>query len=223
MLNSKNPTIAIVDSGIGGTSILRQLIDKYNAGNYIYFADNLFMPYGDKTREWIRERMDYIINLLQSRYLVDFVIIACNTASCNMNCNVYKNVKTMQFDANKTYLATPLTKKSLPNINVIADESLASEIEYNVHNIKQIDDIIKQHIGLHGLNKLKTFVLGCTHYELFKTTFEKYCPKTEIISNSSFLIDKLNFNMQNDELNIIVINSKQSDRLRSTILDLVLN
>ena len=72
MLNCQNPTIAIVDSGIGGVSILRQLIAKHNAGNFIYYADNLNMPYGNKKQKWIKHRMDTIIKELQTKYCVAF-------------------------------------------------------------------------------------------------------------------------------------------------------
>ena len=81
MLKGKNPTIAIVDSGIGGVSVLKQLIAKYNGGNFIYFADNLYMPYGNKNKIWLKNRIEEIIGILQDRYNVDYIIIACNTAS----------------------------------------------------------------------------------------------------------------------------------------------
>ena len=43
----KPKVIAIIDSGIGGVSVLKQLTNKHGGGNFIYFADNLYMPYGN--------------------------------------------------------------------------------------------------------------------------------------------------------------------------------
>ena len=78
MLNQQNPTIAIIDSGIGGISILRQLIKRYKAGNYLYFADNLFMPYGNKTKVWLNKRIDSIIKELQNKGVWIYALEAGN-------------------------------------------------------------------------------------------------------------------------------------------------
>ena len=146
MLNKLNPTIAVIDSGIGGVSILRQLIEKYKCGNFIYFADNLNMPYGNKSKLWVKNRMDQIISILQEKYKVDYIIIACNTASASIDVNNYKNVEVMQFNQNLTYFATELTKKNLNNIKVIADKNLAKEIEKNIFNARVLELTIKRHI-----------------------------------------------------------------------------
>ena len=119
----KQETIAIIDSGIGGVSVLKQLVKKFGGGNYIYYADNEFMPYGNKSKEQINKRIENIINYLFKTYKVSKVIIACNTASTCYNNNL-KNVFPMKFYKNKTYYATRLTKKNLTEFNVISDGSL---------------------------------------------------------------------------------------------------
>jgi glutamate racemase len=221
MLNSKNPTIAIIDSGVGGVSVLRQLVKKYNAGNYIYYADNLFMPYGDKTQEWLKNRLDFVINCLKDTYSVDIIIVACNTASCNIEMDKYSNVITLTFDSTQIYFATELTKRTLSNYNVIADKYLAQEIEKNIGNNLKIIEIIKQSVEEHHLDELKSFVLGCTHYELFKPIFEQFCDRSVIINNSSYLIDNLRLLVPEKELNIVVLLSKESLALKSVILELI--
>ena len=221
MLNCQNPTIAIIDSGIGGASILRQLIQKYKVGNYIYYADNLYMPYGNKSKDWIQSRLKTIIGELQNKYRVDYIIIACNTASANISSKEYKNVITMRFNKSHTYFATNLTKKTLKNIEVISDSELAEEIETNIFNKSYLDQIIKQKINQYKLNKIPTLVLGCTHYELVKSIFEKYCFNTTIINNSSFIIDDLDFKFTTKELNVYVKTSRNSKSLKETILKLI--
>ena len=221
MLNCQNPTIAIIDSGIGGASILRQLIQKYKVGNYIYYADNLYMPYGNKSKDWIQSRLKTIIGELQNKYRVDYIIIACNTASANISSKEYKNVITMRFNKSHTYFATNLTKKTLKNIEVISDSELAEEIETNIFNKSYLDQIIKQKINQYKLNKIPTLVLGCTHYELVKSIFEKYCFNTKIINNSSFIIDDLDFKFTTKELNVYVKTSRNSKSLKETILKLI--
>jgi len=81
MLNFQDNTIAIIDSGIGGISILNQMIEYKISNRYIYFADNLYMPYGNKSKEFIKERIIKIIRHLQTKYNVRYIVLACNTAS----------------------------------------------------------------------------------------------------------------------------------------------
>lgn len=223
MLKQNNPTIAIIDSGIGGVSILKQLIERYKAGNYIYFADNLFMPYGNKTKKWLRNRIENIINMLQTKYKVDVILIACNTASASIDATKFKNVYAMQFNNKYKYFATQLTKRNLPNIKVIADNTLAKLIDINIFNKSKINTIIKHHVNKYNLNKLTNLVLGCTHYELVEKEFIKYCPDTNIIKNSSFIIKNLKFNFTTSQLNIAVLLSKNSESYKNKILKLIYN
>ena len=221
MLDYKNQTIAIIDSGIGGISILRQLIDKYKCGNYIYFADNLYMPYGNKTHKWLNNRIRQIVDILKQKYKVRQFILACNTASACLDFDC-SDITKMRFDETKIYFATKLTKKNLPNMNVIADLTLAKQIEINILNHKQIDRIIKRHVKLHNLNHLNEFVLGCTHYELVKDYFLKYCPKSKIVNNSELMIDFVKIeNTSTDELNVVIMLSQKNKNLEDKIMKLI--
>lgn len=221
MFSCKNSTIAIIDSGIGGVSVLRQIIDKHKSGNYIYFADNLHMPYGNKSQKFLRLRLKAIIENLKQKYHVDYLIVACNTASSVLNKDEYPNLFTMHFEDKHTYLATSLTKKSLSSMKVIDMGSLAKKIENNISNEKKLDALIKRYVVKHQLNTLDNFVLGCTHYELVKELFKKYCPNSNIISNSSFVLKDLNFKTLENEINIVVLLSKQSKHLEDKILKLI--
>ena len=73
--------IGVIDSGIGGLSLLKSLVSKYPNENYIYLADNLNMPYGNKSKKWIVSRICELINYLYDNFNVKLVILACNTAS----------------------------------------------------------------------------------------------------------------------------------------------
>ena len=221
MLNQQNPTIAIIDSGIGGISILRQLIKRYKAGNYLYYADNLFMPYGNKTKIWLSKRIDFIIKELQNKYRVDYIIIACNTASASIDVSKYKNLYTMSFNKKYTYLATRLTKQNMSELDVIADNNLAKQIDKHIRNTSNIKNIIKHHIKKYNLNKIKNLVLGCTHYELVEDLFKKYCPNTNIIKNSSFMIKNLKFDIKSDEINIKILLSKKDENYEVKIRNLL--
>lgn len=221
MKNQLNPNIAIVDSGIGGISILKQLISRYNSGNYIYFADNLYMPYGNKKSKWLKNRIENIIKLLKEKYKVDYVIIACNTASSVILNNSFDNVTLMKFTDNITYFATDLTKKNLTNNRVISDKNLASKIENNIFETQKIEKIIKQCVQKHKLFKFDKLVLGCTHYELVSDIFKKFCPNTQILNNSSFLLENLHLNIISKELNLSIIVTNSSEKYRNKIFRMI--
>lgn len=81
--NKKNPNqgaIGVFDSGLGGLTVFKHLLDRLPGYNYVYLGDNARVPYGEKSAETIyeysREAMEFLFN--QGCRLI---IIACNTAS----------------------------------------------------------------------------------------------------------------------------------------------
>ena len=221
MLNGENETIAIIDSGIGGVAVLRELIAKFKVGNFIYFADNLFMPYGNKNKFWLTKRVKSIIKFLQEQYYVKHIIIACNTASTCINCKDFERVTTMVFDKSRTYFATYLTKKNLKGFNVVADRTLAKEIEKYIFDRKKLDIIIRSHIKTHKLHEYNEIVLGCTHYELVKDIFQKYCSNSKVINNSEFILNNFNIEQKTKELNVIIMLSKKDKSFEEKIRKLI--
>ena len=79
MLQSEKP-IAVFDSGVGGISVLRQLIRIMPNENYLYFGDSANAPYGSRPTEQVRQ-----LSLAVAQKLVDrgikALVIACNTAT----------------------------------------------------------------------------------------------------------------------------------------------
>lgn len=209
MLNTVVSTVAIIDSGIGGISVLKKLISKYNFGNYIYFADNLSMPYGNKSEKFLTKRIKEIVNLLKTNYKVDLIIIACNTASCVVSKLNINNVMCLNFDRKETYLTTPLTAKIQNKPNFIKDRTLAQLIEANINHKERLKKIVKRHIKVKSLNKHKNLILGCTHYELVEDIFKELCSNTKIICNSENILNDVSINSK--ELNVVFITSKQSN------------
>ena len=72
--------IGIFDSGLGGLSVVKELKKKYPSEKIIYFADNINLPYGEKTDEEIKSFAINICDFLISKGATS-IIIACNTAS----------------------------------------------------------------------------------------------------------------------------------------------
>jgi len=77
----KSPTILIFDSGLGGMTVLREIVAARPDARYIYVADDAFFPYGHHTEQEIIARVVPLIGELIDRHTPDLAVIACNTAS----------------------------------------------------------------------------------------------------------------------------------------------
>ena len=74
-------SILFYDSGIGGLSTLAKTIQILPNEKYIYFADNLHVPYGNRTNQEICDLVYANILALLKRFKVKLIVIACNTAT----------------------------------------------------------------------------------------------------------------------------------------------
>lgn len=72
--------IAVFDSGIGGMTVLHQIIKLLPNEDYIYYADTTHLPYGEKPKEilkkYIFQAVDFLIN-----HDIKALVVACNTAT----------------------------------------------------------------------------------------------------------------------------------------------
>jgi len=75
------PTILVFDSGLGGLTVLREIVKARPDAHYVYVADDAFFPYGHHSEEAIIARVVPLIGELISAHAPDLVVIACNTAS----------------------------------------------------------------------------------------------------------------------------------------------
>jgi glutamate racemase len=78
---SKSPTILVFDSGLGGLTVLREIVAVRPDAHYVYVADDAFFPYGHHSEDQIIARVVPLIGKLIAAHHPDLVVIACNTAS----------------------------------------------------------------------------------------------------------------------------------------------
>src|ERR1700748_2158066 len=75
------PTILVFDSGLGGLTVLREVVAARPDAHFVYVADDAFFPYGHHSEDQIIARVVPLIGELIDRHLPDLIVIACNTAS----------------------------------------------------------------------------------------------------------------------------------------------
>src|ERR1700754_1249527 len=74
-------TILVFDSGLGGLTVLREIVKARPDARYVYVADDAFFPYGHHSEAAIIARVVPLIGELIAAHAPDLVTIACNTAS----------------------------------------------------------------------------------------------------------------------------------------------
>ncbi|MGJ4926135.1 glutamate racemase [Bradyrhizobium sp. HKCCYLS2038] len=78
---TQRPTILVFDSGLGGLSVLREVVRARPDAHVVYVADDAFFPYGHHSQEALIARVVPLMGELISAHRPDLVVIACNTAS----------------------------------------------------------------------------------------------------------------------------------------------
>ena len=226
--------IGIFDSGIGGLTVLKALINKYPNNEYIYYGDTINLPYGNKTIEELQELSSKDVEFLINKQ-VDIIIIACGTVSSNCLDYLKNKYQTPIYDiisptinylnnsrhTNIGIIATNRTidshifKNNLnkeKNIYEIATPDLVPLIENN--NLFKINDILDKYLSKYK-DKIDILVLGCTHYPSIYNHINKYLNnKIKLLDMSIPLSDKLSIN-DNNKQSIKIYYSK----LSNTIID----
>jgi glutamate racemase len=81
---SAHPTILVFDSGLGGLTVLREIVAARPDAHYVYVADDLFFPYGHHSEAEIITRVVPLVGELIAAHAPDLVVIACNTMSVSV-------------------------------------------------------------------------------------------------------------------------------------------
>ena len=74
-------TILVFDTGLGGLTVLREIVRTRPDVHYVYVADDAFFPYGHRSEEQVIARAVPLIGELIGAHAPDLAVIACNTAS----------------------------------------------------------------------------------------------------------------------------------------------
>ncbi|MCK6614857.1 MAG: glutamate racemase [Ignavibacteriaceae bacterium] len=195
----KEKPIGVFDSGIGGLTVVKEIMAKLPNERIIYFGDTARVPYGSKSNETVIE-----YSLQDAAFLVQknvkIIVVACNTAS-SVAIPALREKFTIpvvgMIEAGSAYAANESKEKK---IGVIGTRSTISNRSYS-KELKRIDpefDVFEKacplfvplaeegwidhnatlEIAEEYLRELKelsvdTLLLGCTHYPILKPVIQK--------------------------------------------------
>ena len=79
-MRNKNAPIGVFDSGVGGLTVVREIMRQIPNEKIVYFGDTARVPYGSKSKETVTRYSRQIVRFLQTQE-VKAIVVACNTAS----------------------------------------------------------------------------------------------------------------------------------------------
>lgn len=213
--------IGVFDSGVGGLTVLKELLQYKN--EYYYFGDNINIPYGTKTKYELQILASKIVEFLISKD-VDMIIIACGTVSSNVyeylkskfNIPIYDIISpTLNYLKDKDYytFATPMTCKSKIFDNSIECPLLVPLIESG----NDASNALREYLDKIPINS--NLVLGCTHYPILTNEILNIRPDLNLINMGKVLCDSLN--LESNKLKVRLYFSKVDHNLINNIENII--
>lgn len=194
-----NRPIGIFDSGVGGLTVMREVIEQLPYENIVYLGDTARIPYGSKSDQTIRKYAIQCSSFLKSKD-VKTIVIACNTASSIALEHVRQSFDIPVIgviDPGARSAATATENRKIGVIGTIAtinSNAYQSKIMEYLHDAEVIGipcplfvPIVEEGWEYSNVAKLTaekyldelvehdvdTLVLGCTHYPILRYTIKK--------------------------------------------------
>lgn len=207
--------IGVFDSGVGGLSVLKELVKLMPKENYIFVADQINVPYGEKSKKELEKETLKICGFLVSKN-AKVVVIACNTATCyaidflrtNIKTPIVGTVPAVKPAIGKTkagviaVMSTPATSKSIYLKNLIKDcadgarvlnigcPDLENTVETGMLNSLKVRHLLLKYTKPIKKAGADVVVLGCTHYPFLKSQIKKFLGNNVEIIDSGKAIAK---------------------------------
>lgn len=206
-----NRAIGIFDSGLGGISVLREIVSLMPNENYIYYGDSLHAPYGTKSLDEIQSLSESCVKFLLSQD-VKAIVIACNTAtsaSAKQLREKYQNIPIIGIEPalkpavlwkehdRVAVMATPMTLsqdkfkqllhayEEVSDIYCIPCPGLADYVEQGVFEGPEINEYLSNLLNPYLDKGLDAIVLGCTHYPFVENAIRQIAGDEIKIFNGS--------------------------------------
>jgi len=211
-MTARRPTIGVFDSGFGGLTVLKALLELIPDADYLYFGDTARLPYGSKSVETVARYAVEAAHYLES-HGAQLLVIACNTATALALDRITaaahvpvvgvvepgaaaasaasKNKRVIVLGTEAT-VSSHAYRKALEALGLEAREKacpllvpLVEEgwIEHPV--TEQVARIYLDEAFTDGFRDADALVLGCTHYPLLKPLLRRLVPAQVTIVDSA--------------------------------------
>ena len=204
--------VGVFDSGVGGITILRELLRELPAERFLYYGDTGNCPYGVRPRAEIQA-----LSLAAARFLIDhgakIIVVACNTASVSALAELREGLPQVKFvgvvpavkpaaertrsgvvgvaateaSANGDYLKR-LIRDHANGVRVLAAgcPRLITMVEAGVLDGAEAGAAVRDYIDPMLREGIDELVLGCTHFPAMRAVFERVAgPDVEVIDSGA--------------------------------------
>ena len=204
--------IGVFDSGVGGLTVVREIIRQLPSENIVYFGDTARVPYGTKSRDTVINYSEQIVHLLMTKE-VKAIVIACNTATSYALDVLKDKLDIPIIGVVRPGAITAVNATRNGRIGIIATEgTVGSKIyprvirEYNPEiqvvqkacplfvslveegwtNDPVTDEVARRYLRSLLDSNIDTLVLGCTHYPLIRKTIGRIVGEDVTLVNPAY-------------------------------------
>lgn len=231
--------VGVFDSGIGGLTILKSLLENHPNNEYIYFGDTLNIPYGEKTNDQLKELSDKIIRFLISKK-VDMIVIACGTISSS----IYDEIKN-KYDVPIYDIINPITNqlkklKIKKALLIATDKTIESKkfeeklksanmelytqacpkfvpiIEHKSKDLLEIE--LGEYLYQYKNLDIEVVIPGCTHYPIISGEIGDYL-NVDILDIGLIVAKSLDIKYSISDLKVYF--SAVDDDLKEVVKDII--
>ena len=212
MSTSKQRPIGVFDSGVGGLTNVRALMERLPMENIVYFGDTARVPYGTKSRATIETFALQIVDFLLEQD-VKALIIACNTIAAVAGQKIRQKAGNMPvLDVISAGAEAALSTTRNNRIGIIATNTTVNSNAYAraIHScnpdtlvrtqaaallVPLVEEgwldhevtrlTVREYLKPLLADKIDTLILGCTHYPLLKPLIRQEAPHIELVDSST--------------------------------------
>jgi glutamate racemase len=199
----RNSTIGVFDSGFGGLTVLKALLEAVPDADYLYFGDTARLPYGSKSADTVARYACEAARFLEQQG-AGLLVIACNTATAlaleqiretasvqvvgviepgaQQAAAMTRTNKAVVIGTEAT-ISSHAYRNALANLHIESHEKACPllvplvEEGWIDHGVtKEIAGIYLEEAFGDGFNSADVLLLGCTHYPLLKPVLQKVIP-----------------------------------------------
>lgn len=204
--------IGVFDSGVGGLTVVREIMRQIPNEKIVYFGDTARVPYGSKSKETITRYSRQIVRFLESTQ-VKAIVIACNTASAYALEELEKEITVPIIGVIKPGARVAAEATRNGRIGVIGTNATVDSGIYTTY-IQQLkpavevkgkacplfvplveeglwqdpvtDEIAMRYLGELIDTGIDTLILGCTHYPLIRSTIGRVMGEHVTLVNPAY-------------------------------------
>ena len=182
MKADRQAPIGVFDSGVGGLTVVREIMRNLPDERIVYFGDTARVPYGSKSKNTVIRYSRQIVHFLETQQ-VKAIVIACNTASALALDTIEKEI-----DLPISGLYQQLITEADPAITVYGKPCplFVPLVEEGWTKDPITEEVARRYLAEILDKDIDTLIMGCTHYPLLRSLLRKVVGEKVTLVNPAY-------------------------------------